>query len=102
MDGAVAQPPDFDPDVSLGPSPDPNRTGDPVRERRTGDRRASAARALAGGPGGLRRAGPIDPSIRRTWWLLAGSFLLLAFIAGARVALEREALDWLVLLAVVV
>lgn len=72
MDGAAGQPPDFLPDVSLGPSPDPSRPG------------------------------PIDPSIRRTWWLLAGSFLLLALIAGARVVLERQGLDWLVLLAVVV
>lgn len=46
------------------------------------------------------RPGPIDPSIRRTWWLLAGSFLFLAVIAGARVAVERQAFDWLVLVAV--
>ena len=44
----------------------------------------------------------MNASIRRTWWLLAGSFLFLAVIAGARVALERTALDWLVLVAVAV
>jgi diguanylate cyclase (GGDEF)-like protein len=106
MDGAAGQPPDLLPDVSRGPSPDPSRTGGPglaagagarAAERRTGERRSGGRTEPE-----PRRPGPIDPSIRRTWWLLAGSFLLLALIAAARVVLERQGLDWLVLLAVVV
>lgn len=72
MDGGEGEPPDLLPDVSLGPTSDPGRPG------------------------------PIDPSIRRTWWLLAGSFLFLALIAGARVLFEGGAFDWLVLVAVAV
>jgi len=110
VDETPGEPPDFVPDVSIGPSPDPSRRGGPgvgagaagrVGERRTGERRSGAASG-SGVPTDPRRSGPIDPSIRRTWWLLAGSFLFLALIAGARVALERQAFDWLVLVAVAV
>jgi diguanylate cyclase (GGDEF)-like protein len=48
------------------------------------------------------RHGPGDPSIRRTWWLLAGAFLLLLVIAGVRLAAERQPIDWLTLGLVVV
>jgi diguanylate cyclase (GGDEF)-like protein len=41
------------------------------------------------------RQGPGDPSIRRTWWLLAGAFFLLALTNGLRLVVERQALDWL-------
>ncbi|HXI46020.1 MAG TPA: sensor domain-containing diguanylate cyclase [Candidatus Acidoferrales bacterium] len=57
------------------------------------------------GPGlsaGPRRPGPIDPSIRRTWWLLAGSFFVLGLVAVLRVIVERGPLDWLVAVAVLV
>ncbi|HYL41688.1 MAG TPA: hypothetical protein VET90_10290, partial [Candidatus Binatus sp.] len=57
------------------------------------------------GPGsepGSRRPGPLDPSIRRTWWLLAGAFLFLGLIALWRVLVERQPLDWLLAGAVVV
>lgn len=43
-----------------------------------------------------------DPSIRRTWWLLAGAFFLLALTAGIRLVTERTAIDWLVVGLVVV
>ena len=43
-----------------------------------------------------------DPSIRRTWWLLAGSFFLLALTNGIRLVLEKQALDWLTVALVVV
>jgi diguanylate cyclase (GGDEF)-like protein len=47
------------------------------------------------------RPGPEDPSIRRTWWLLLGAFLLLVAIVGPR-ALGGSALDRLALVVVVV
>lgn len=59
--------------------------------------RRAGGRPRPGPPG---PPGPADPSIRRTWWLLAGSFLLLGLVAAARVAFERTALDWLGLVAV--
>jgi diguanylate cyclase (GGDEF)-like protein len=40
------------------------------------------------------RQGPGDPSIRRTWWLLAGTFFALALINGLRLVVERAPLDW--------
>jgi diguanylate cyclase (GGDEF)-like protein len=43
-----------------------------------------------------------DPSIRRTWWLLAGTFFLLALTAGTRLVTEKQAIDWLVVALVVV
>jgi diguanylate cyclase (GGDEF)-like protein len=36
-----------------------------------------------------------DPSIRRTWWLLAGTFFVLALTNGIRLVVERQPLDWL-------
>ena len=41
------------------------------------------------------RQGPGDPSIRRTWWLLAGAFFLLALTNGIRLVAERQPIDWL-------
>jgi diguanylate cyclase (GGDEF)-like protein len=38
---------------------------------------------------------PGDPSIRRTWWLLAGAFFLLALIAGVRLVVFRQPIDLL-------
>jgi diguanylate cyclase (GGDEF)-like protein len=46
-------------------------------------------------PSGPSRQGPGDPSIRRTWWLLAGAFFLLALTNGIRLASERQPIDWL-------
>ncbi|HET9851420.1 MAG TPA: GGDEF domain-containing protein [Candidatus Limnocylindrales bacterium] len=37
-----------------------------------------------------------DPSIRRTWWLLAGAFFLLALTAGIRLVTEKQPVDWLI------
>jgi diguanylate cyclase (GGDEF)-like protein len=48
------------------------------------------------------RPGPGDPSIRRTWWLLAGAFFRLALTAGIRLVTEKAAVDWLVVALVVV
>jgi diguanylate cyclase (GGDEF)-like protein len=42
-----------------------------------------------------RPAGGGDPSIRRTWWLLAGSFFLLALTNGIRLVNEKQPIDWL-------
>jgi diguanylate cyclase (GGDEF)-like protein len=36
-----------------------------------------------------------DPSIRRTWWLLAGTFFALALISGLRLVVFRQPVDWL-------
>jgi diguanylate cyclase (GGDEF)-like protein len=41
------------------------------------------------------RQGPGDPSIRRTWWLLAGTFFALALINVVRLVVERASLDWI-------
>jgi diguanylate cyclase (GGDEF)-like protein len=43
-----------------------------------------------------------DPSIRRTWWLLAGAFFLLALTNGIRLVTERQPIDWLTVGLVVV
>jgi diguanylate cyclase (GGDEF)-like protein len=43
-----------------------------------------------------------DPSIRRTWWLLAGTFFLLALTAGIRLVTEKQPVDWLVVALVVI
>ena len=42
------------------------------------------------------RQGPGDPSIRRTWWLLAGAFFLLALTSGLRLITDRQPVDWLI------
>jgi diguanylate cyclase (GGDEF)-like protein len=49
-----------------------------------------------------RRPDPGDPSIRRTWWLLATAFLLLGLIAGLRLANSASPLDWLTVALVVI
>jgi diguanylate cyclase (GGDEF)-like protein len=43
-----------------------------------------------------------DPSIRRTWWLLAGAFFLLALTNGIRLVVDQAPLDWLTVALVVV
>jgi diguanylate cyclase (GGDEF)-like protein len=48
------------------------------------------------------RPGPGDPSIRRTWWLLAGAFSLLALISGIRLVIDRAPIDWLTVGLVIV
>ncbi len=40
-----------------------------------------------------RRLGPEDPSIRRTWWLLSGAFLILGAIAVFRLFSSRSLVD---------
>src|SRR4051812_37552005 len=47
-------------------------------------------------PPGPSRQGSGDPSIRRTWWLLAGAFFLLALTAGIRLITEKQLVDWLI------
>jgi len=46
-----------------------------------------------GPPARPRRQGPEDPSIRRTWWLLAGAFLILGAITVVRLLTSRDAVD---------
>jgi diguanylate cyclase (GGDEF)-like protein len=53
-------------------------------------------------PSRSSRPGPGDPSIRRTWWLLAGAFFVLALISGIRLIVSRQPTDWLVVGLVVV
>jgi diguanylate cyclase (GGDEF)-like protein len=48
------------------------------------------------------RPGPGDPSIRRTWWLLAGAFFVLALISGIRLIVFRQPIDWLIVGLVIV
>jgi diguanylate cyclase (GGDEF)-like protein len=48
------------------------------------------------------RQGGGDPSIRRTWWLLAGAFFVLALTNGIRLVTERQAIDWLTVALVIV
>ena len=48
------------------------------------------------------RQGPGDPSIRRTWWLLAGAFLALALVNGIRLVADRQPVDWLTVGLVIV
>ena len=43
-----------------------------------------------------------DPSIRRTWWLLALAFLALALINGIRLVSERKPADWVTIALIVV
>src|SRR6185295_13305495 len=45
---------------------------------------------------------PGDPSIRRTWWLLAGAFFVLALISGLRLMGFRQPIDWLTAALVIV
>ncbi|HEV2006411.1 MAG TPA: hypothetical protein VGQ85_07330, partial [Candidatus Limnocylindrales bacterium] len=46
-----------------------------------------------GPPARPRRLGPEDPSIRRTWWLLAGAFLILGAITVVRLLTSRAVVD---------
>jgi diguanylate cyclase (GGDEF)-like protein len=55
--------------------------------------------ALPPGPG---RPRPGDPSIRRTWWLLAGAFFVLALISGLRLVVFRQPIDFLTAALVIV
>ena len=95
MDGAPVEARDLGPEVSIGAGMDPGRRPGPA----VGSSPSASGRD---DPAVTRRRRASDPSIRRTWWLLAGSFLVLLVIAAARVVLERQALDWLVLGAAVV
>jgi diguanylate cyclase (GGDEF)-like protein len=47
------------------------------------------------------RQEPGDPSIRRTWWLLAGAFLALALLNGIRLVIDRQPVDWLTVALVI-
>jgi len=46
-----------------------------------------------GPPTRSRRQGPEDPSIRRTWWLLSGAFLILGAIGLVRFVSSRSVFD---------
>jgi diguanylate cyclase (GGDEF)-like protein len=48
------------------------------------------------------RQGPGDPSIRRTWWLLAGAFFALALVNGIRLVVDKQPVDWLTVALVIV
>lgn len=48
------------------------------------------------------RQGPGDPSIRRTWWLLAVAFSVLALTSGIRLVMDRGPIDWLTIGLVVI
>jgi diguanylate cyclase (GGDEF)-like protein len=48
------------------------------------------------------RHGPEDPSIRRTWWLLSGAFLLLGSFALVRVISTRDPIDLVPVIVVAV
>lgn len=86
--------------MSVGQSPDPQPAPEPSGATVDPARGSLSPRGSVDARGPL---GPtVDPSTRRTWWLLASAFLFLAVIAGLRLAVERQALDWLVLVAVVV
>ncbi len=63
-------------------------------------RPSSPGGAPASGPSQQRAPG--DPSIRRTWWLLAGAFFLLALTSGVRLVTEKQPIDWLIAALVVV
>ncbi|HET7182823.1 MAG TPA: GGDEF domain-containing protein [Candidatus Limnocylindrales bacterium] len=47
-------------------------------------------------------AGDGDPSIRRTWWLLAIAFFALALINGIRLVVDKQPADWLTIALVVI
>lgn len=71
LDAPGPHPPSFDPKVTDSTTPPPTRQE------------------------------PGDPSIRRTWWLLAGAFFLLALTNGIRLVTERQPIDWLTVALVV-
>ena len=49
-----------------------------------------------------RRRDPEDRSVRRTWWLLSATFLVLVVVTLARAITTRDALAWLVAIAVAI
>ena len=49
-----------------------------------------------------RRRDPEDRSVRRTWWLLSATFLVLVVITLARAITTPDALAWLVAIAVAI
>ena len=53
-----------------------------------------------GPPTRSRRQGPEDPSIRRTWWLLSGAFLILGAVGLVRFFSSRSVLDLVPLIVV--
>src|SRR6185503_1245497 len=67
----------------------------PALDGRAADRPPFDAKVTAAPPSRPSRPGPGDPSIRRTWWLLAGAFFLLALTNGIRLVTERQPIDWL-------
>src|ERR1041385_2458023 len=69
-------------------------------ERR--ERRSFTPDVTAAPPPRSSPQGPGDPSIRRTWWLLAGTFFLLALLNGIRLVTERQPIDWLTVALVIV
>lgn len=69
------EPPSFPPDVTAAP---PNPSTSPSRP------------------------GSGDPSIRRTWWLLAIAFFALALINGIRLVVDKQPADWITIALVVV
>lgn len=48
------------------------------------------------------RPGSGDPSIRRTWWLLALAFFALVLINGIRLVVDKQPADWITIALVVV
>src|SRR3954469_4952393 len=70
--------------------PDPLRAGGKAVDPRSFQSEVSAAP-----PPRPSRPRPGDPSIRRTWWLLAGAFFVLALISGLRLLVFRQPIDWL-------
>ena len=48
------------------------------------------------------RSGNGDPSIRRTWWLLAVAFFALALINGIRLVVDKQPADWITIALIVV
>jgi diguanylate cyclase (GGDEF)-like protein len=55
-----------------------------------------------GPPARPRRQGPEDPSIRRTWWLLSGAFLILGAITVLRLLTARDLVDVVPVVVVVI
>ena len=66
------------------------------------ERRILVANVRLGPSARPRRQGPEDPSIRRTWWLLSGAFLILGAIAGYRLLVAPNLLDAIPVIVVVV
>jgi len=69
-----------------------------------GIERGASCRSIVrfGPPARPRRQGPEDPSIRRTWWLLAGAFLILGAITVLRLIASPDLMDVIPVLVVAV